>query len=75
MKCYPNLLIHIYHNHQNGNHTEIVLLGHSRGGLAARSFMQGGYENKNSVLSKFGSSMHPIFHVILAEESLYSMLY
>ena len=34
-----------------GNHTEIVLLGHSRGGLAARSFMQGGYENKNSVLS------------------------
>jgi triacylglycerol esterase/lipase EstA (alpha/beta hydrolase family) len=29
----------------------IVLLGHSRGGLAARSFMQGGYENKNSVLS------------------------
>jgi hypothetical protein len=34
-----------------GNHTEIVLLGHSRDGLAARSFMQGGYENKNSVLS------------------------
>ena len=27
------------------------------------------------VLSKFGSSMHPIFHVILAAESLYSMLY
>jgi triacylglycerol esterase/lipase EstA (alpha/beta hydrolase family) len=45
--CYPTILFQQY----LGNHTEIVLLGHSRGGLAARSFMQGGYENKNSVLS------------------------
>lgn len=35
---------------QLGTNTEIILLGHSRGGLAARAYLQGNYINKSKVV-------------------------
>ena len=40
---------HIIHPTRSGSNVEIILLGHSRGGLAARAYLQGSYKNSNLV--------------------------